>query len=412
MELKPCNGPCGSVNPPPPPSPPSPPPAPPSPPAPPPSGNCSIPGCDMVSQWGTYKPSVPDSKSTWFKMCNFAPQARTISYAMEQSPKAFALAQSVWDGTLGGYGGASLNQPDFTGNTYFDNAAVYAGSGTADKKFLNTFFVSGVLGASTGGVGTDDAAGRAEILKKTSQDWAPVVWIMKYLDEAAAKLAAGGPANQAAAKLAFDYVAGAYLGCGQKNPVPLPPTPNVTYSGGNFTTGGPTLYTPAGTTQKRSSNTGQQETFNGVTNIASKAILVVKTLNDGPTLSGINVIKDSLLTVYSQATLRYSSFLTLDAHLPGNGMGGSTKPTAIDAPTISTSGVTACGVNQVGVAVTSCTGGYCTAQNVGAPKGEKDFDKPLCCNIAANMPADIGDELPSILNVNTNKARAGMGYVE
>merc|ERR1712164_225863 len=147
--------------------------------------------------------------------------------------------------------------------------------------------------------------------------------------------------------------------------------------------GGPTLYTPAGTTQKRSSNTGQQETFNGNTNIASQAVLVVKTLNEGPTLNGINVIKDTLLTVYSQATLRYSSFLTLDAHLPGNGMGGSTKPVAIDAPTISTSGVTACGVNQVGVALTDCAATGCTAQNAGAPKTETDFDKPLCCNIAA-----------------------------
>merc|ERR1719274_137158 len=223
-----------------------------------------------------------------------------------------------------------------------------------------------------------------------------------------ARLAAGGTANQAAAKLAFDYVAGAYLGCGQNNPVALPSTPNVTYSGKTFTTGGPTLYTPAGTTQKRSSNTGQQETFNGNTNIASKAVLVVKTLNEGPTL---NVIKDSLLTVYSQATLRYTAYLTLGAHLPGNGMGGSTKPVAIDSPTISTSGVTACGVNQVGVAVTSCTGGACTAQNVGAPKNEKDFDKPLCCNVAANMPADLTDR-PTIANVNSKKAAAGMGYVE
>merc|ERR1712159_580224 len=105
---------------------------------------------------------------------------------------------------------------------------------------------------------------------------------------------------------------------------------------------------------KRSSNTGQQETFNGVSNIASQAILVVKTLNEGPTLNGINVIKDSLLTVYSQATLRYSAKHPLGAPLPGNGMGGSTKPTAIDSPTISTSGVTACGVNQVGVVIGNC----------------------------------------------------------
>merc|ERR1719181_1483178 len=133
-----------------------------------------------------------------------------------------------------------------------------------------------------------------------------------------------------------------------------------------FTTGGPTLYTPAGTTQKRSSNTGQQETFNGNTNIASQAVLVVKTLNEGPTLNGINVIKDSLLTVYSQATLK--------AHLPGNGMGGSTKPITIAEPTISTSGVTACGVNQVGAAISTCAATGCSAEKTGAPKNEYDFD--------------------------------------
>merc|ERR1711871_215830 len=149
----------------------------------------------------------------------------------------------------------------------------------------------------------------------------------------------------------------------------------------------------------------------GNTKIAFQAILVVKTLNEGPTLNGINVIKDSLLTVYSQATLRYSAKLTLGAHLPGNGMGGSTKPTAIDAPTISTSGVTACGVNQVGVVIGNCAATGCTAQKAGAPKNEKDFEMPLCCNIAANQPANIATTgiRPKISGID---AGAGMGYVE
>merc|ERR1719248_517930 len=92
-------------------------------------------------------------------------------------------------------------------------------------------------------------------------------------------------------------------------------------------------------------------------------------------------------------------------------MGGSTKPTAIDKPTISSTGVTACGVNQIGKAATACTGGVCSAQTVGAPKGEKDFDKPLCCNIAANQPANIATEgvRPTIQNT---PAGAGIGYVE
>merc|ERR1711871_1139431 len=62
--------------------------------------------------------------------------------------------------------------------------------------------------------------------------------------------------------------------------------------------------------------------------------------------------------------------------------------------------------------VTSCTGGACSAQNVGAPKNEKDFKMPLCCNIAANMPANLGTNRPTIANVANNRARAGMGYVE
>ena len=366
----------------------------------------------MKSQWGNYLPSTEGNvEKTWGMMCNFAPQAKSINYAMSQDPKSFSFAASVWDGTVGGFGGKKINEPDFSGNTYFDNAALYAGTGTANKKFLNAFFQAGLLGAGVGGVGTEDPAGRAEVLKKTSKDWAPVVWIMKYLDEAASKLAAGGTANQAAARLAYDYVAGAYLGCGQNNPVPLPTSPNVTYAGKTFTTGGPTLYTPAGTTQKRSSNTGQQETFDGNTNIASQAILVVKTLNEGPTLNGINVIKDSLLTVYSQATLRYAAKLTLAAHLPGNGMGGSTKPVTIAEPTISNSGVTACGLNQVGVSIGSCAATGCTAQQAGAPKDEYDFDKPLCCNVAANQPANIKDAgiRPQKLG---KPAGAGMGYVE
>merc|ERR1719407_139340 len=339
----------------------------------------------MKSQWGNYLPSTEGNvENTWGLMCNFAPQAKSINYAMSQDPKSFSFAASVWDGTLGGYGGATLNQPDFTGNTYFDNAAIYSGTGTSNKKFLNAFFQAGLLGAGVGGVGTEDPAGRAEVLKKTSQDWAPVVWIMKYLDEAASKLAAGGVANQAAARLAYDYVAGAYLGCGQNNPVPLPTSPNVTYAG---------------------------KTFKGNTNIASQAILVVKTLNEGPTLNGINVIKDSLLTVYSQATLRYAAKLTLAAHLPGNGMGGSTKPVTIAEPTISTSGVTACGLNQVGAVIGSCLATGCTAEKAGAPKNEYDFDKPLCCNVAANRPANIKDAGIRPTRLST-PAGAGMGYVE
>merc|ERR1719181_2465066 len=92
-------------------------------------------------------------------MCNFAPQAKSISYAMSQTPRTFSFAASVWDGTVGGFGGKAINEPDFSGNTYFDNAAIYSGTGTQNKKFLNAFFQAGLLGAGVGGVGTEDPAG-------------------------------------------------------------------------------------------------------------------------------------------------------------------------------------------------------------------------------------------------------------
>merc|ERR1719207_189221 len=347
-----------NASPPPPPTNASPPPPPG-----PPTGDCFIPGCTIVTQWGNYEPSTKDSKGVgWAQMCNLAPQARSINYAMSQDPRSFALAESVWDGLAGA-------------------------------------------------CGTNNSKGRAEILKKTSQDWVPVTWIMKYLDEAASKIAAGGTANVALANTAYDYVAAAYFGCGENNPVALPTTPNITYGGKTHQLEGPTYWTPASTAQKRSSNYDQQETVGNTTNLATKVVNVMKELNVGPTASGISVIKDAILTVYSQATLRYTAKLTLGAHLPGNGMGGSTKPTAIINPAIST-GVTACGVNQIGKAVADCSkSSGCTPQEAGAPKSESDFELPLCCNIAANQWSNYKDAnvRPKVLNT---EAGAGLGYVE
>jgi len=386
--------------------------SPPPPPGPPGPTDCFIPGCTIVTQWGNYEPSTKDASGVgWAQMCNLAPQARSINYAMSQDPRSFALAESVWDGVVGAYGGKALNEPAFAGNTYFDNAALYAGGGTADTKFLNTYFQTGLIGAGPGGCGTNNSKGRAEILKKTSQDWVPVTWIMKYLDEAASKIAAGGSANIALANTAYDYVAAAYFGCGENNPVALPTTPNITYGGKTHQLEGPTYWTPASTAQKRSSNYDQQETVGNTTNLATKVVNVMKELNAGPTAAGISVIKDAILTVYSQATLRYTAKLTLGAHLPGNGMGGSTKPTEIIDPSIST-GVTACGVNQIGKAVTDCSkSSGCTAQEAGAPKSESDFELPLCCNIAANQWSNYKDAnvRPKVLNT---EAGAGLGYVE
>ena len=53
---------------------------------------------------------------------------------------------------------------------YLDNFALYTGGGTADAKFLNKYFQSSLIGAGPCGCGTNKYKGRAEFLKKTSQD--------------------------------------------------------------------------------------------------------------------------------------------------------------------------------------------------------------------------------------------------
>merc|ERR1712164_91270 len=114
-----------------------------------------------------------------------------------------------------------------------------------------------------------------------------------------------------------------------------------------------------------------------------------------------------------------------DAHLPGNGMGGSTKPVELTEPTIE-SGVTARGVNQLTLTEADCAAlddfeanstcaetpsAYALA---GSPDGSLDFDFPLCCNIASNAPGDITG-MPTTYDQTTELPYippAGTGYVD
>merc|ERR1711981_1491790 len=91
-------------------------------------------------------------------------------------------------------------------------------------------------------------------------------------------------------------------------------------------------------------------------------ILIADALNAGPKASTINQIRDSVLTLFTQASQRYIAKLTLAAHLPGNGMGGSTNPASVIATpatnptkgTWATTSFPATGVN--GVQPTACGG--------------------------------------------------------
>jgi len=126
--------------------------------------------------------------------------------------------------------------------------------------------------------------------------------------------------------------------------------------------------------------------------------------------------------VYAQSTLRYAANMTLDAHLPGNGMGGSTAEIETSVPTPSTIGVTACGVDQLSQTDADCqaeftencdavdVGGVNEAQDIaGSPLGSFDFDFPLCCNIASNAPAGYAITTPLAID---DVIQPGAGWVD
>merc|ERR1719420_1851749 len=179
----------------------------------------------------------------------------------------------------------------------------------------------------------------------------------------------------------------------------------------------PAYYTVAGAMQEMSVSYGQQ---NATSKASTAAEGVVAELVKGPSAAGVTSITDALLTVYAQSTLRYAANMTLDAHLPGNGMGGSTAPVETTVPAIGV-GVTACGVDQLSLTDAECQedftancdavdeDGFNTAQSIaGSPLGSFDFDFPLCCNIASNAPA--GYTVPAL--VADTIVEPGAGWVD
>merc|ERR1711871_1898110 len=367
---------------------------------------------------GDYTPSTPNG--TWTSMCSISAQARAIAYAADNAN--YQMAEGVWVGswpTLPEYGAPDLNKPDFSTNLYFEANAVWFGDneGAADKEFLDTYYQTGLTETAAG---TADQVARGHILKTTSQDWLSVTYIMKGLGDAAAGLAAGGDNGTAAAQNAYDEIAATFLGCGNLNPVALPTFPTGITWGDTYATKGPTYYTVAGTMQEISSSYGTQ---NSTSKASSLAEGVVADLVAGPRSETVDSIEGAILTVYAQSTLRYAANMTLDAHLPGNGMGGSTKPVELTEPTIE-SGVTACGVNQLTLTEADCadledfdTNSTCedtlsAYALAGSPDGPLDFDFPLCCNIASNAPGDIARTVPTEWDGDSYIPPAGTGWVD
>merc|ERR1719181_757726 len=164
----------------------------------------------------------------------------------------------------------------------------------------------------------------------TSAYWVAATHVMYNLDMAEKNIAAN---NTAAAKADFDSVAAAYYGCGDTNPVPLP-----TYNGAQLAyptvastpdTGfNATTMSIYGVANKRADNYGTAGLVSTNTasckSVAALNVEVAAALNAGPTVANADIVRDATLTIFTQAAQRYAAKLTLEAQLPGDGMGGST----------------------------------------------------------------------------------------
>merc|ERR1711977_391939 len=199
--------------------------------------------------------------------------------------------------------------------------------------------------------GSSSNSANAQILQKSSAYWVATTHVQYNLDTAEIHLKANRTAD---ARANLDSVAAAYYGCGDTNPVPLPQykgtqityptTAGSTDIGSNATT--MSIY---GVANKRAQNYNTAKAVPGTASATSpctsgtppctKAVAqlnidVGAALNAAtPTAATVQTIRDSVNTIFAQAAQRYIAKITLGAHLPGNGMGGSTNPaTTITTP--------------------------------------------------------------------------------
>merc|ERR1739848_208623 len=211
------------------------------------------------------------------------------------------------------------------------------------KDFLDSYFRTGL---QTGGSGTTAPSGssinsaNAQILKKSSAYWVATTHVQYNLDMADINIAANRTAD---AKANMDSAAAAYFGCGDTSPLPLPkykgtqityPTTAATTDiGSNATT--MSIY---GVANKRAANYltakavpggTSSATSPGTTKTVAELNIEVGTAFNAatPTAATVQAIRDATNTIFAQAAQRYMAKITLAAHMPGNGMGGSTSPT-------------------------------------------------------------------------------------
>merc|ERR1711959_517404 len=290
---------------------------------------------------------------------------------------------TLYNNTQTTYSTDFMNKPAsyMAGTKYFDAASKWYpslqqdGSGTTNTDFLNNYFVSAMqtkLGlTSTGAVewstalsGTNNIAANTQILEKSSAYFVSTTHAMYYLQLAEEAIAKN---DTNAAKNHFDSIAATYFGCGDTNPVPLPiytpdtvvtTAPQVstqitwTKDSAQKNGDGGTVYSLYNLANKRAPNYGNcgslgtgscstdkvAQTTSGSVSVADLNLVVADALNYGtsaPTTTRVTNIRDSVNTINAQAAQRYIARVSLDANLPGNGMGGSTQRIAVDTPAAS-----------------------------------------------------------------------------
>merc|ERR1711959_72120 len=290
---------------------------------------------------------------------------------------------TLYNNTQTTYSTDFMNKPAsyMAGTKYFDAASKWYpslqqdGSGTTNTDFLNNYFVSAMqtkLGlTSTGAVewstalsGTNNIAANTQILEKSSTYFVSTTHAMYYLQLAEEAIAKN---DTNAAKNHFDSIAATYFGCGDTNPVPLPiytpdtvvtTAPQVstqitwTKDSAQKNGDGGTVYSLYNLANKRASNYGKcgslgagscstdkvAQSTSGSVSVADLNI-VVAALNygtSGPTAAAVTNIRDSINTINAQAAQRYIARISLDANVPGNGLGGSAQRIKVADPAAST----------------------------------------------------------------------------
>merc|ERR1711959_12126 len=316
-----------------------------------------------------------------------------------------------------------MNKPAsyMSGTKYFDSASSWypsleGSTASSNSDFLTNYFMSamqtftGSSGTppvpqfSTALSGTDSVDANVQIFEKSSTYFVSTTHIMYYLELAENALAKG---DTAGAKNHFDSIAAVYFGCGDTNPVPLPVyTPDtivttspqvatqITWTADATQKDGDkgTVYSLYNLVNKRASNYGLcgtlktgscstdkiASTTSGSVTVGDLNLVVADALNygtSGPSAAAVNNIRDSINTVNAQAAQRYIARVSLDANVPGNGLGGSTKRLAVDSPA-SSKAAAAASSNANGLVPTACGGGLYYLSFAGNPVGGANTAAP------------------------------------